>query len=72
MTEAEQVEVMLSTGLKTDQIQNLYHLRAEFWSGNRSEVTTEYKRRTFAKYLIETNRLSENIPQDRPPTYHPY
>jgi hypothetical protein len=54
------LEAMWTAGLTEKEILNLVWLKQEVRKGKRSELTQEYKRRYFARYLYEHGLLRED------------
>jgi len=53
------VEIMRAAGLQDNEILRLAHLRCRVAIGDCSELTREYKRLMFCKFLHNTGRLSD-------------
>ena len=54
-----QVEVMRAAGLQDDEILRLAHLRHRVAAGTCDDLTTDYKRVMFLKYLYDHGHLRE-------------
>jgi hypothetical protein len=56
--DVELTHLCADTDLTDEEITELYHLRILIRQGRYSEVTMESKRAAFAKWLVQTERLS--------------
>ena len=54
-----QVEIMRAAGIQDDQIVRLADLRRRVSAGNCDDLTIEYKRSMFVKYLYEAGRVHD-------------
>ncbi len=54
-----QVEIMRAAGIEDEQIVRLTNLRRRVSAGNCDDLTIEYKRSMFLKYLYDAGRLSD-------------
>ncbi len=51
------VEIMMAAGLEDEQILKLAIVKHEVEVGERDDLTIEYKRMMFLKYLSETEKI---------------
>jgi hypothetical protein len=54
-----QVEIMRAAGIEDDQIVRLAELRRRINAGRCDDLTIEYKRTMFVKYLYEAGRVHD-------------
>ena len=54
-----QVEIMRAAGIEDDQIVRLAELRRRITAGRCDDLTIEYKRSMFVKYLYEAGRVHD-------------
>jgi len=61
-----EVEALQAAGLRDDEIARLASLKRRIQTGERGELTHEYKRLLFARYLYETGCLHDGWAGGRP------
>ena len=62
-----EIEIMKAAGIEDAEIVRLAGLRKRVAAGVISEITEEHKRMMFTRFLIETNRFSEDVVENPEP-----
>lgn len=66
-----EIEIMRAAGLQDDEIARLAGLRKRVGTGEVDDLTIEYKRLMFLKFLCNTGRVGDVETTVTPPTYIP-